>query len=105
MIPHDLPALPLRLARSCCVMSGAKRASQSRTASWVNSKPRDKNISDKCRRESLYRSLHRTTRRTMSVGNYGVGALTLLDVGHILLMWPVISVAGGALGKLVLGEA
>src|SRR2546430_17002826 len=26
-------------------MSGAKRASQSRTASWVNSKPRSRNIS------------------------------------------------------------
>ncbi|CAA9572500.1 MAG: hypothetical protein AVDCRST_MAG88-2481 [uncultured Thermomicrobiales bacterium] len=48
--------------------SGAKRASQSRTVSWVNTKPRGRNISARSRRLRLYRSRHRTTSRTTSVG-------------------------------------
>jgi hypothetical protein len=34
------PTSPLRLRRNCSASRGAKRASQSRTASWVNWKPR-----------------------------------------------------------------
>src|SRR6266487_5977206 len=49
-------------------MSGSKRASQSRTASWVNSKPRSTNISARSRGLNVYRSRQRTTRSTMSVG-------------------------------------
>src|SRR6476661_2970923 len=49
----DVPALPRRLERSCSLMSGAKRSSQSRTVSWVNSKPRTRNISARSRRLNL----------------------------------------------------
>jgi hypothetical protein len=65
---HDGPACPRRLVRSCAVMRGANRLSHSRTASWVNSQPRSRNISARSRRLNLYRSRHRTTRRTTSVG-------------------------------------
>jgi hypothetical protein len=62
------PAWPRRFARSCSAISGAKQASQSRTVSWVKTMPRSKNISARSRRLNLYRSRHRTTRSTMSVG-------------------------------------
>src|SRR4051812_1018224 len=42
----------------------------SRTASWVNSKPRSRNISARSRRLSLYRSRQSTISKTMSVGNW-----------------------------------
>src|SRR3954470_6872433 len=47
------PALPLRRRRRASVSSGASLASQSRIASWLNTRPRSSRISAKSRRLSL----------------------------------------------------
>jgi len=61
--------VPRRFTRNRAVNNGAKRASRSRTASCVKTKPRARNISARSRRLSLYRSRHNTTSRTISVGS------------------------------------
>ena len=54
-------AIKTRRRRSSSIRAGVSFASQSRTASWLNSIPRIRNISGRSRRLSLYRRRQNTT--------------------------------------------
>ena len=68
----DIPAavsLAFSPSAQGSVSSGASLASQSRIASWLNTKPRSSRISARSRRLSFIRNRHSTIKKTTSVGS------------------------------------